>query len=129
MPKIVLSEKKGIVIDGLYRPEDYDEIADTFGKSSVFMLHIRAPKKVRIQRVMKRQSLTATDAKQWIAKADRYRIKQGITDLINLADAQIENKTEKNEIPHNAEILAKTAAISRLQRLLYQLKNKDKMTK
>lgn len=87
----IATGKPAVMIEELHRPEDLEVLQETFPKATFFLVEVTASPQTRQQRIMRRESLTESEARQLMAKYDSMQKWLGYERLVSLADLKILN--------------------------------------
>lgn len=101
--------RKGLIIDGIYRPEDLEVLSRRFPRAEIFLIKVKAPLPLRIARASVRDSLSKEEAQSAVSREDRRKIHQGVYRLEKLPHIVVENSSSSEK-----EFLA--ASIKQLKR-------------
>jgi dephospho-CoA kinase len=89
------SGRRGLVLDGVRRPEDVEVLRKTFPNASIYLLHVSTTTPLRVKRVANREKISEAAAAKAVALEDRRKLHEGIGRLRMLPGIDIVNEHDK----------------------------------
>ena len=100
--KIQRSSKPLHIVDGVRSPADIKVLRPSF---DVRVVALKAPRKVRFQRMLARQRF-AGETVDYLKKRDRREIGLGVLHVLRKPFARVDMTGPKSQVPHQARMLA-----------------------
>lgn len=88
----IAKRKNVLMVEELHRPEDLNVIKKIFPNAEIFMVEVQASPELRLKRIMTREKMTESQAKELMKKYDKMQHEMGYTTLVRMADTKILNE-------------------------------------